>query len=59
MTGAVVIETANCQVILDGIGFYARCTHCPYVTEHTASKLRARQWAEAHDNDETDDGRQS
>jgi hypothetical protein len=48
---AVVAETLNCEIVLSDLGFYARCTKCPWVTEKiTASKATAREWAEAHDN---------
>lgn len=54
--GTVVITTANCEVVLDAYGFYVRCTsrNCTYVSGYTAAKFRARQWAEAHDNDTLD-----
>jgi len=53
----VVAGTANCEIVLDSYGFYARCLHCPYVSEYTAAKFRARQWAEAHDQDQPGDHR--
>jgi hypothetical protein len=57
--GTVVASTANCEVVLDAFGFYARCGNCPYVSEYTAAKFRARQWAEAHDEDQPGDHRAS
>jgi hypothetical protein len=55
----VVIETNNCQVVLDSFGFYVRCTapDCTYVSEYTAAKHIARRWANAHDEDQPGDGR--
>lgn len=49
--GTVVAETVNCQIMLTGYGFYARCTRCPWVSEYTPARHRARQYAETHDND--------
>jgi hypothetical protein len=50
----VVATTANCEVVLVAMGFYARCTarNCTWVSEEiTASKHIARKWAEDHDSD--------
>lgn len=47
--GTVVVTTANCEVILDAHGFYARCTRCPWVSEYTPAKHRARQFAAGHE----------
>jgi hypothetical protein len=57
----VVHETVNCQVILDDYGFYARCTarDCTYESKYTPARYVARQWAEAHDEDQPDDSRES
>jgi hypothetical protein len=57
--GTVVIETYNCQVVLDSFGYYVRCTapDCTYVSNRTASKSVARRWANAHDEDQPNDGR--
>lgn len=56
---AVVASTVNCEIVLDPYGFYARCTarDCTYVSEYTAAKFKARQWAEAHDEDQPGDHR--
>jgi hypothetical protein len=54
-----VITTGNCEVMLNEQGFYVRCTHCPYVSEITPSKSVAREWANAHDEDRSQDGRAS
>lgn len=51
-TDTIVETTANCDIHLDGFGFYVTCRACPHVSEYTHAKHRARQWAEAHDNDE-------
>ena len=48
----VVAETVNCEIVLDPMGFYARCTRCPWVSEYHHAKHRARWAAEAHDNDD-------
>ena len=57
----LVAETNNCQIILSDFGFYVRCTarDCTYVTGYTASKSVARRWANAHDEDQPNDGRES
>ena len=55
----LVAETSNCQIILSDFGFYVRCTRCPYVSEYTAAKHVARQWAETHGSDAPNDGRES
>ena len=57
--GTVVLTTNNCEIVLDARGFYARCfaRNCAYVSEYTAAKHIARQWAEAHDAGEACDGR--
>jgi hypothetical protein len=54
----VVLTTLNCEVILDRIGFWVRCTApgCTYVSERTPSKPVARRWANAHDEGLTDQG---
>lgn len=60
-TGTVVVTTNNCEVVLDGFGFYVRCLapNCTYVSKYTHAKHVARQWAEAHDEDQPNDGRAS
>ena len=55
----IVARTRNCEILIDKRGFYVRCTHCPYVSEYTAAKHIARRWADAHDGDQPDDGRES
>jgi hypothetical protein len=59
--GTVVVTTNNCEIVLDAHGFYVRCTapDCTYVSVYTASKYIARKWADAHDEDQPDDGRAS
>jgi len=59
--GTVVATTNNCEIVLDARGFYVRCfaRNCAYVSEYTAAKYRARQWADAHDAGEACDGRAS
>jgi hypothetical protein len=61
MSGTVVTETSNCQIVLDEHGFYVRCTapDCTYVSEYTPGKSVARRWANAHDEDQPTDGRAS
>lgn len=58
-TGTVVATTNNCEIVLDGYGFYVRCfaRNCAYVSEYTAAKHVARGWADAHDADQPGDGR--
>jgi hypothetical protein len=56
--GTVVVTTYNCEIVLGAHGFYVRCTarDCTYVTEYTSSKSVARRWANAHDEDQPNDG---
>lgn len=56
---SIVVSTANCDVHLDGHGFYVTCRACPYVSVYTAAKHIARKWAECHDNDQPGDHRAS
>ena len=35
----VVAGTVNCEIVLDGYGFYVRCLHCPYVSG-ASSRIR-------------------
>ena len=55
----MVAETANCKIWLDARGFYVTCTNCPYVSKITPAKHIARRWANAHDNGQPDDGRET
>lgn len=55
----IVARSRNCEVLLDKHGFYVRCTACPYVSEYTPAKYVARQWADAHDEDQPNDGHMS
>jgi hypothetical protein len=50
---------AEVDIYLDAHGFYAQCTAsaCAYVTEYTASKSTATQWATAHYEGQPGDGR--
>ena len=49
--GTITARTRNCEIMLTGAGFYARCTapNCTWVSEYTASKSTARRWANDHD----------
>lgn len=57
----VVLTTYNVEIILGRFGFWNRCTArgCTYVSRTTASKAVARRWANAHDNDQPHDGRET
>jgi hypothetical protein len=52
-TGTIVAETYNCEVLLTSFGFYTRCTKCPYVSEFTSSKSKARMYGVMHDEDDS------
>lgn len=56
---SVVATTYNCEIVLTPHGFYSRCTAsgCGYVSKMTPSKAVARRWANAHDEDQPNDGR--
>ena len=41
----VVIDLGATEVVLTAFGFYARCKSCPWVSEYTPSKFRARETA--------------
>lgn len=41
----VVVDLERAQVVLTAFGFYARCKVCPWVSEYTPSKFRARETA--------------
>jgi hypothetical protein len=59
MSATVVATTNNCEIVLDEYGFFVRCTarDCTYVSEYTPAKHVARRWANAHDEDQPNDGR--
>jgi len=44
-TETVVIDLGSTEVALTAFGFYARCKSCPWVSEYTPSKFRARETA--------------
>lgn len=47
----VVATTLDCEIVLDSISFYARCTatNCTWVSDRTASKSTARRYATQHE----------
>lgn len=55
---AEIGSTFNCKIMQDGLGFYAKCTECPYVSRHAPDVGTAHGWAEAHDADLDDDGQE-
>jgi hypothetical protein len=49
---AVVATTAKAEIVLTPYGLYGRCTAgCPWVSEYTPSKFKARMDAVMHDED--------
>ena len=49
----VVGRTRRAEIVLTPYGFYSQCAQgCPWVSEFTPSKFKARMFAEMHDDDQ-------